>query len=1420
MDVQVAILIILGLTGIQCTPDYSTAKVCRGTKQKLTHSGTAHYRYMFIKNRYENCTYIDGNLEIVFLNNRSVDYDLSFLESIREVTGYILIVSVFASYIPLTNLQIIRGNELFPHKDDLYSLFVADNYEASSKHIGLKELRFKSLAEIMHGKVAFMNNNLLCFENTINWTDINPTTKPPVKFTFSSHYDQRKCKQCDESCYHNTTKRRNCWGSGPDMCQKLSRGAVCSESCDNRCFGHLPNQCCHVQCAGGCTGPKKTDCLACRKFSNEGECVAFCPPSMIYNDKTYAWEKNPNYKYTYGTLCVKECPPHMLKDNDACVKACKEHHRAQDNECVPCNGPCPKTCEGTKGLWLDSKNIENFRDCTVIEGNLALLGVTFTGDEYNNVTGLDIKNLDWLQGVQEITGYLTVQASPPELKDLSFLKNLKVIGGRNIDSDMSLRILETKLENLGLISLKSIKNGNVLIHQNKKLCYVDSMNFTELFTSKKQIYQKKGNGVKGCENKVCHPQCKNGCWGEGPDRCLNCVNYRVENKNLCVASCASMPRLYNAGNKLCKKCHVQCANNCTGPHEYQCDSCLRVQHGPNCMEKCPPAKYPDENRICQPCHPNCDTDCTGPLNELLNGGCNSCKIGQRQSDGRIVCVSKDIEECPDGYHRDYHRVEQMKDKILCSPCHKNCLTCLGSGEFSCKECRMYKYHSKCVNECPKNFYNDDENKTCQECHPECMNGCSGPLPSECYACRNFKIPFNHNQTVFNCSEMCPVGMNYHVKDIISYDMTVCADASHPIIARRLAEAAEQDRKKLTIIIIAVICGVSFLLILSYFCYKRTNTKAMEKVAKLNATMMRYDETEPMTPTGIKPDLAQLRLIKESELRRGGIIGSGAFGTVYKGFWIPDGENIKIPVAIKVLQEGTSPSQNKELLEEARVMTSVDQYYCIRILAVCMTAQMMLITPLMPLGCLLDYIRKNKKAIGSKVLLNWCTQIAKGMAYLEEHAIVHRDLAARNVLLQTPNHVRITDFGLAKLLDYNEEEYIAAGGKMPIKWLALECIQHRIFTHKSDVWSYGVTVWELFTYGQRPYESVRAPHVPDLLEKGERLPQPSMCTIDVYMIMIKCWMLDADSRPSFKELAGEFAKMSRDPGRYLVIEGDKLMRLPNTTYDKQDLFHNLIGGTDVPEKIVEAEDYLMPQSAQAPEEEDAADNNNEDPKQGSLVGYAGELFQTDCVTEKELDTEHRRREKRYGHLESAAAARQQRQMAPSRGREDSVSSRYSTDPIKYSKERDDLSDLDPNNLSINGTNKLNPIPSAFQSSRHLPVDEDDYLQPKSTNPAAYMDLIGEKGSYNDRLLQLRNDKLYPHDDEIMKDIMGPSTLVPVENPEYFEQNEPKGASNGNVDIFPWKDGNGVSYYNDISNLDKSRRELQPLMHEDPNSETTV
>ena len=339
--------------------------------------------------------------------------------------------------------------------------------------------------------------------------------------------------------------------------------------------------------------------------------------------------------------------------------------------------------------------------------------------------------------------------------------------------------------------------------------------------------------------------------------------------------------------------------------------------------------------------------------------------------------------------------------------------------------------------------------------------------------------------------------------------------------------------------------------------------------------------EPLRPTNISPNLAQLNVVKESALRlHDHPLGCGAFGTVFRGFWEPEGEKAKVPVAIKVLNDEARTNQSK-ILDEAKTMASLDHPHLLPLLAICMTSQVMLVTPLMPLGCLLDYVRTNKYKIGSKPLLNWCTQIAKGMAYLEERRLIHRDLAARNILVQTPHSIKITDFGLAEFLDYNEEEYNAKGGRMPIKWLAIECIREKKFTHKSDVWAYGVTVWELLTYGEKPYGTKRAEEVPDLLEKGERLPQPQAtgCSIEVYMLLIKCWMVDAESRPSFKDLAKEFARMARDPARFLCIEGDKLMRLP--TYTKQDekaFIHGMGKHLDIGDldHIIAAEEYLNPQ----------------------------------------------------------------------------------------------------------------------------------------------------------------------------------------------------------------------------------------------------
>ncbi|XP_061918457.1 receptor tyrosine-protein kinase erbB-4-like isoform X2 [Entelurus aequoreus] len=260
------------------------------------------------------------------------------------------------------------------------------------------------------------------------------------------------------------------------------------------------------------------------------------------------------------------------------------------------------------------------------------------------------------------------------------------------------------------------------------------------------------------------------------------------------------------------------------------------------------------------------------------------------------------------------------------------------------------------------------------------------------------------------------------------------------------------------------------------------------------------------------------------------------------------------------------------MDEALIMASMEHPHLVRLLGVCLSPTIQLVTQLMPHGCLLDYVHEHKDNIGSQLLLNWCVQIAKGMMYLEERRLVHRDLAARNVLVKSANHIKITDFGLARLLDADEKEYNADGGKMPVKWMALECIHYRKFTHQSDVWSYGVTIWELMTFGGKPYDSISTREIPDILEKGERLPQPPICTIDVYMVMVKCWMIDADSRPKFKELAAEFCRMARDPQRYLVIQGDDRMKLPSPNDSK--FFQSLLDEEDL-DDLMDADEYLVP-----------------------------------------------------------------------------------------------------------------------------------------------------------------------------------------------------------------------------------------------------
>uniref|UniRef100_A0A182RPP5 Epidermal growth factor receptor n=1 Tax=Anopheles funestus TaxID=62324 RepID=A0A182RPP5_ANOFN len=1248
--------------------EFVKGKICIGTNGRMSVPANREYHFKNLRDRYTNCTYVDGNLEITWIQNIT---DLNFLQHIREVTGYVLLSHIDLPQVILPRLQIIRGRTTFKLNkwEEAYGLFV------SFSHMNTLEL--PALRDILGGSVGFFNNYNLCHVRSINWEEILSAPQTSMQYTFNFSSPERECAPCHPSC------EAGCWGEGAHNCQRFSK-LNCSPQCSQgRCFGPKPRECCHLFCAGGCTGPTQQDCLACKNFYDDGVCKQECPPMQIYNPTNYFWEPNPDGKYAYGATCVRKCPEHLLKDNGACVRKCPKGKMPHNSECVPCKGVCPKTCPGEGTVHSD--NIGNYKDCTIIEGSLEILDQSFNGFQhvYANFSfgpryiKMDPERLEVFSTVKEITGFINIQAHHENFTTLNYFRNLEVVGGRQLKENLfaSVYIVKTSLKSLELKSLKRVNSGSIVILENSDLCFVEEIDWSEIKkSSDHEVMVQKNRNATEChtEGMQCSEQCfRTGCWGKGPEQCLECKN--VKYKGRCLDSCKSLPRLYQVDTKTCGDCHAECKDFCHGPNADHCGSCVNVKDGRFCVAECPIMKHA-MNGTCINCHKTC-VGCRGPRDTIAPDGCISCEKAIIGSDATIErCLMKD-ESCPDGYYSDYVLQEegplkQLSGKAVCRKCHPRCKKCTGYGfhEQFCQECTGYKKGEQCEDECPQDYHANEETRVCVPCHQECR-GCHGIGADQCDECRNLKLfegdPYD-NSTAFTCVSNCPASHPYKRFPQEAGKLGPYCSAD-PLQSGLRIEPQTQVKIVMGSVVVLVLVCIVFGIVFVLFSRHKNKKDAV----KMTMALAGCEDSEPLRPSNVGPNLTKLRIIKEAEIRRGGVLGMGAFGRVFKGVWMPEGESVKIPVAIKVLMEMSGSESSKEFLEEAYIMASVEHPNLLKLLAVCMTSQMMLITQLMPLGCLLDYVRNNKDKIGSKALLNWSTQIARGMAYLEERRLVHRDLAARNVLVQTPSCVKITDFGLAKLLDYDSDEYRAAGGKMPIKWLALECIRHRVFTSKSDVWAFGITIWELLTYGARPYENVPAKDVPELIEIGHKLPQPDICSLDVYCILLSCWVLDADARPTFKQLAETFAEKARDPGRYLMIPGDKFMRLPSyTNQDEKDLIRTLApvamaaaaaaaSTVDVPSTIAETDEYLQPKtrpSIMLPGPS-AVDPSDEVPK----------------------------------------------------------SLRYCKDPLKP----DDETDGNGKEVGVGGI-RLN-----------LPLDEDDYLMPtcqsQNQSTPGYMDLIGVPAS---------------------------------------------------------------------------------------------
>ncbi|CAK9301053.1 unnamed protein product [Gordionus sp. m RMFG-2023] len=595
--------------------------------------------------------------------------DLSFLSTIRIIEGYLSIHSVGAPVIPLTNLKVIRGNDLYyPYEDKRkgFALFIEGNVyngrESDIFHdfseverdpyltnntremeiirrVGgaipilkpspkvaqsittpsvpaspnfLRYIQFYSLTEIARGGVFIGNNPGLChLTTTVNWSDIvtgNLEISP--LHIFKDQFPEQALisgPPCSSTCSLKCRSSK-CWDW--NNCQTVF-GLECHKDCpligriSPRCMGPYLKDCCHLECAGGCSGPTDRDCFMCRHHAEDGgRCLPRCSfaGSRLPAEDTFDRGVNRTSARTYamGFACVEQCPPHYLVDQGYfCVAFCSPGFIETEGTSVDLPGTCireplecsdtsinphlrslkcPKVCQTVTDVL--SNNLAKLAGCEIIQGDLNLLGVTFTArrHRHNNTHSYLIRRvtraeLDALRSIRVITGFLRLQLLPDEAgHDLNFFDNLEVVAGRfKLSFDKySISVFKTELISLGLRSLRSVPAGGVRFMENEHLCYLDVGDYSLNATSPKNVWTYLTNAHSGLlnstpneprfitqdgrpnslefidnkppsdcvrENHICDIECSfqlevgnypkgtpKGCWGPGPHNCVKCTH--------------------------------------------------------------------------------------------------------------------------------------------------------------------------------------------------------------------------------------------------------------------------------------------------------------------------------------------------------------------------------------------------------------------------------------------------------------------------------------------------------------------------------------------------------------------------------------------------------------------------------------------------------------------------------------------------------------------------------------------------------------------------------------------------------------------------------------------------------------------------------------------------------------------------------
>lgn len=299
------------------------------------------------------------------------------------------------------------------------------------------------------------------------------------------------------------------------------------------------------------------------------------------------------------------------------------------------------------------------------------------------------------------------------------------------------------------------------------------------------------------------------------------------------------------------------------------------------------------------------------------------------------------------------------------------------------------------------------------------------------------------------------------------------------------------------------------------------------------------------------------------------LGQGAFGEVYQGLYRQrTGDTVEMPVAVKTLPQVSTSQNETDFLMEACIMQNFKHPNIVRLLGVCFDQHpRYIVIELLAGGDLKNFLRESRpkperpSPLTVKDLLLSAIDVAKGCKYLEDQRFVHRDIAARNCLLTTKGPgrtVKIADFGMAR--DIYRNDYYKKGGKamLPIKWMPPEAFLDGIFSAMTDVWSYGVLLWEIMSLGYMPYTGCANREVMQLVKSGGRLEPPSNCPLPIYAIMTSCWNPDPEKRPNFGIILERLDYCCQDPdvvnaslpvfAKPPSVERDQTVMRPNTSED--------------------------------------------------------------------------------------------------------------------------------------------------------------------------------------------------------------------------------------------------------------------------------